>query len=71
MKIPPSFSIVDHSELSILGMPDGFEAESKNLGTYHDKMQLCSYSEWACKKALGLTKGEWVPVPVITIGFEP
>lgn len=48
-------------------------AEDKNLGTFHAKMDLCSYSEWAAKKALGLPhEPEWRGVPhiVITMGEE-
>jgi hypothetical protein len=46
-------------------------AEDKNLGTFHAKMDLCSYAEWAGKKALGLPHApEWKGVPriAITIG---
>lgn len=49
-------------------------AEDKNLGTFHAKMDLCSYAEWAGKKALGLPHDpEWKGVPriVITMGEAP
>jgi len=43
-------------------------AEDKNLGTFHAKMDLCSYAEWAGKKALGLPHDEiWRGVPRLEI----
>ncbi len=47
-------------------------AENKNLGTFHDKMDLCSYAEWATNRALGLPneKEEWVGVPRIVLTFN-
>jgi hypothetical protein len=52
-----------------------FEAENKFLGTFYDRMDLCSYSEYLMKKALAHVRGElfveeWVGVPqlIITTG---
>ena len=52
-----------------------FEAENKFLGTFYDRMDLCSYSEYLMKKALAHVRGElfveeWVGVPqlIITMG---
>ena len=43
-------------------------AEEKNLGSFHDKMDLCSYAQWAGNKALGLPhEPEWRGVPRLTI----
>ena len=47
-------------------------AEDKNLGTFQDKMDMCSYAEWAGKKALGLPHDkEWKGVPRIAISLVP
>lgn len=32
-------------------------AESNNVGSFQEKMELCKYSEWATQKALGLSSG--------------
>jgi len=44
-----------------------FDAEDKYLGTFHDRMDLCCYAEWACRKALGQDVGEFKGVPRILI----
>lgn len=45
-------------------------AETETLGTFHDRMELCSYSEWITKKALGLPcDEEWEGVPRIVLHF--
>jgi hypothetical protein len=52
-----------------------FEAENKYLGTFHDRMNLCSYAEHLMHKALAHVRGEqftdeWKGVPqlVLTTG---
>ena len=40
-----------------------FEAEDKHLGTFHDRMDMCSYAEWASRKAIGQDVGEFKGVP--------
>ena len=40
-----------------------YEAEDKNLGTFHDRMDMCKYAEWASRKALGEDVGEFEGVP--------
>ena len=46
-------------------------AESEGLGTFHDRMDLCSYSEWATKRALGLPcDDEWKGVPRLVLKFN-
>ncbi len=45
-----------------------FDAEGKNLGTFHQKMDLCKYSEWCARKALGQEVGEFEGVPQLVIG---
>lgn len=43
-------------------------AEDKNIGTFHEKMDLYSYAKWAGNKALGLPHdSEWRGVPSIVI----
>lgn len=44
-----------------------FDAERDNLGTFHDKMDLCKYAEWAARKALGEDVGEFKGVPRLLI----
>ena len=44
-----------------------FEAEDKNLGTFHDKMDLCAYAEWALRKASGQDVGEFKGVPKLIL----
>jgi len=48
-----------------------FDAEDKYLGTFHDRMDLCCYAEWACRKALGQDVGEFKGVPRILITTNP
>jgi hypothetical protein len=46
-------------------------AEEKPLGTFHDRMDLCSYAQWAGDVALGRPhQAEWEGVPrlVLQIG---
>lgn len=39
-------------------------AEQRTLGSFHDRMDLCSYAEWCCDKALGRPHAEeWEGVP--------
>lgn len=52
-----------------------FKAESECLGTFHERMDLCSYSEFMTEKALAHVRGElfekeWQGVPrlIITVG---
>jgi hypothetical protein len=49
-----------------------FEAEDYSLGSFNDRMDLCKYVEWACKKALGQEVGEFKGVPrfILTIGRD-
>ena len=32
-------------------------AEDKTLGTFHERMELCKYSEWTTRRALATAKG--------------
>jgi hypothetical protein len=43
------------------------DVESGYLGTFHDRMDLCCYSEWASRKALGQDVGEFKGVPQLII----
>lgn len=46
-------------------------AEENNLGSFSDKMNLCSYAQWAADRALGRAHAkEWTPVPQITLQFK-
>ena len=40
-----------------------FDAEDKNLGSFHDRMDLCKHAEWTARKALGQNVGEFEGVP--------
>jgi hypothetical protein len=51
-----------------------FKAENETLGSFHDRMNLCSYSEFMTAKALAHVRGEafeqeWQGVPrfIITL----
>lgn len=44
-----------------------FDAEAHNLGSFHDKMDLCKFAEWATRKALGEDNGDFVGVPRLVI----
>lgn len=45
-----------------------FVAEDEFLGTFDERVDMISYSEWACRKALGLPcSAEWKGVPRIVI----
>ncbi len=48
-------------------------AEEKGLGTFEARMDLCSYSEYATKVALGLIPfdTEWQGVPCLVITRNP
>jgi hypothetical protein len=42
--------------------------EHDNLGTFYDRMDLCSYAEWCVDKALGLPHDdEWAGVPRLVL----
>jgi len=59
-----------HEELleAVQACMSWFIAESESLGTFNERVDMCSYSEWACRKALGLPcKDEWEGVPRIVI----
>ena len=40
-----------------------FDAETKTLGTFHNRMELCNYSEWACRKVAGQYVEEYKGTP--------
>ena len=43
-------------------------AEQRSLGSFHTRMDLCSYAEWCCDKALGRPhKEEWEGVPQLIL----
>lgn len=45
-------------------------AEDQHIGTFQDKMNLASYAEWCCSRALGLSHDkEWQGVPQIILSF--
>jgi hypothetical protein len=51
------------------------KAENEHLGTFHERMDLCSYAEFMTEKALAHVRGElfekeWQGVPriIITVG---
>ena len=47
------------------------EAENQHLGTFDDRMNLGSYAEWCCDKALGRPHSEeWEGVPRIVLGHH-
>lgn len=46
------------------------KAESENLGTFYDRMDLCQYSDWICKKAIDGDSKEFTFVPRIIIDFK-
>ena len=48
------------------------EAEDKHLGTFHQRMDLCSYAQFMTEKALAHVRGlafdkEWAGVPRLVI----
>lgn len=47
-----------------------FDAENQNLGSFHEKMDLCAYAEWTARRAMGQDVGDFKGVPrlVLTIG---
>lgn len=47
-----------------------FDAESKNIGSSRFKMDLCHYSEWACRKSMGQDVGEYKGLPRITLTID-
>lgn len=40
---------------------DWHESENKSLGTFWERVELCDYSQWCAKKALGLPCDEEYP----------
>jgi len=44
-----------------------FDAEDEYLGTFHDRMDLCCYAEWAARKAIGQDAGDFKGVPRLLI----
>lgn len=44
-----------------------FDAEEKHLGSPHYRMELCNYSEWACRKVAGQNVGDYEGVPRLVI----
>ena len=44
-----------------------FDAEDESLGTFHDRMDLCCYAEWAARKSLGQDVGDFQGVPRLLI----
>ena len=40
-----------------------FDAENKHLGTFRDRMDLCKYTEWTARRALGQDVWEFAGVP--------
>lgn len=44
-----------------------FDAEDQTLGSFHDRMDLCKYAEWAARRALGEDVGEFEGVPRLII----
>ena len=58
-----------------IAMACWFKAEDETLGTFHDRMDLCSYAEFLTRRALAKVNGamfneEWTGVPqlILTIG---
>jgi len=52
------------------------KAEHEHLGTFHERMDLCSYAEFMTEKALAHVRGEafakeWVGVPRLIITTVP
>ena len=48
-----------------------FQAEHSGFGTFYERMGLCDYAEWCCRKALGFPHDpEWKGVPTITIALK-
>ena len=48
------------------------DAEQQTLGTFDMRMNLCSYAEWCCDKALGRPHDEeWTGVPHIVLEAKP
>jgi len=47
-----------------------FNAENNNLGSFNDRMDLCKYSEWASRKAIGQDIGEFQCVPRLILTLE-
>lgn len=46
------------------------KAESESLGSFHDRMDLCQYSDWICKKAIERKEEEFNFVPRILLEFK-
>lgn len=52
---------------AITAIVQWFDAERMNLGSFHDRMELCNYAEWLARKAAGQDVGEYHGIPKITI----
>ncbi len=50
-------------EDALTAMIAWFDAESKNLGSFNDRMELCNYAEWAARKSMGQDVGDYEGVP--------
>ncbi len=48
-----------------------FDAEDKGLGSFHDRMDLCHYAEWATRTALGQDMGAFKGVPRLVLTIDP
>lgn len=48
-----------------------FVAEDQHLGTFHDRMDLCAFTEWTARKALGQEVGEFKGVPRLILQVKP
>jgi hypothetical protein len=44
-----------------------FDAEEENPGTFWDRVDLCKYTEWIARKALGQEVGDYAGVPKLII----
>ena len=59
--VPPDFA------RAVEAMVLWFDAENDDLGTFHDKMDLCKYAEWCARRALGQEVGEFEGVPRLVL----
>jgi hypothetical protein len=58
---------VEAMEAAVKAMVRWFDAEDQNMGSFHDRMDLCKYAEWAARRALGEDVGEFEGVPRLII----
>lgn len=58
---------IERLQAAIAAQIRWFNAERDGLGTFHDRMDLCKYSEWAARKAMGEDVGEFEGVPRLII----